>query len=72
MYGDYVLRIELWFEKIPDVRNSPRIIEILKEHNLLHSGLSGTVDFAENKRQPVIFRIYDSKQRSHRPSDHRY
>ncbi len=45
MYGDYALRIELWFENIPDVRNSPRLIEILKEHNLLHSGLSGTVDF---------------------------
>jgi hypothetical protein len=45
MYGDHALRIELWSGNMPDVRNSPRLIEILKEHNLLHSGLSGAVDF---------------------------
>jgi hypothetical protein len=47
MYGNHVLRIELWMGNKPDVRNCPRIIEVLKVHNLLHSGLSGKVDFVE-------------------------
>jgi hypothetical protein len=47
MYGNHALRIEIWRDSKPDIRNSPRIIELLKEHNLLHSGLSGTVDFVE-------------------------
>ncbi len=47
MYGDHALRIEIWIGNKPDVRNNPRLIEILKEHNLLHSGLSGEVDLIE-------------------------
>jgi hypothetical protein len=47
MYGNHALRIELWMGNKPDMRNCPKIIEILKEHNLLNSGLSGRVDFVE-------------------------
>lgn len=47
MYGNYALRIEIWRDDKPDMRNCPRIIEILKQHDLLHSGLSVTVDFLE-------------------------
>ena len=47
MYGNHALRIEIWRDGKPDIRNSPRIIELLNEHNLLHSGLSGSVDFVE-------------------------
>jgi hypothetical protein len=47
MYGNHALRIEVGIDKKPDVRNCSRIIELLKEYNLLHSGLSGTVDFVE-------------------------
>ena len=41
MYGNYALRIENWWhEGQPDPRNSPEMIAVLKEHNLLHSGLA--------------------------------
>jgi hypothetical protein len=47
MYGNHALRIEVWIDKKPDVRNCPRIIELLEEHGLLHSGLSGSIDFVK-------------------------
>jgi hypothetical protein len=40
MYGNYALRIENWYSDKPDLRNDPRMIDILKQHNLLHSGLA--------------------------------
>ncbi len=55
MYSDHALRIELWMGNQPDMRNSPRLIEILKEHNLLHSGLSGEVDFVELNANVLSF-----------------
>ena len=55
MYGDHALRIDVWIDKKPDLRNCPRIIELLKEHNLLHSGLSGTVDFVEMSGTQLSF-----------------
>jgi hypothetical protein len=45
MYGNHALRIEICMGNKPDPRNSHGIIELLKEHDLLHSGLSGSVDF---------------------------
>ncbi|MCK9414667.1 MAG: hypothetical protein M0Q53_20365 [Prolixibacteraceae bacterium] len=38
-YGNYALRIENWHSEKPDIRNNPRIIDILKQHDLLHPGL---------------------------------
>ena len=55
MYGNHALRIEIWRDDKPDIRNSPRIIEILKEHSLLHSGLSGVVDFVEIRNNQLSF-----------------
>lgn len=40
MYGNFALRIDNWFHpNKPDVRKEPRFINILNQHNLLHSGL---------------------------------
>jgi hypothetical protein len=55
LYGNYALRVEIWRDDKPDVRNCPRIIEILKAHNLLHSGLSGRVDFVEINGDQISF-----------------
>jgi hypothetical protein len=45
-YPDYTIRIEhMTIDNEPnDPRNDPRIISALKEHNLLHSGLSVTIN----------------------------
>jgi len=40
MYGDYVLKIDSWHSDKPDVRNDPRMISVLNQHGLLHSGLA--------------------------------
>jgi hypothetical protein len=45
LYPDYTFRIEFVTidNKLEDTRNDPRIISALKDHNLLHSGLSGEI-----------------------------
>ena len=40
LFGNYALRIENWSPDKPDVRSDPRIIALLKQHDLMHSGLS--------------------------------
>jgi hypothetical protein len=40
----YILRIEDWNLKKPDVRNDPRLIQALSDHDLLHSGLSVVIN----------------------------
>jgi len=47
LYGDYALRIDLWLGNEADPRNCERIIEIMKSHNILHSGLSGEINSIE-------------------------
>lgn len=44
MYGDYTFRVEIWMDNKPDVRNCAKMIEILKNHDLLHRGLYGAID----------------------------
>ncbi|MCX6221478.1 MAG: hypothetical protein NTZ69_10870 [Bacteroidia bacterium] len=39
MYGNYALRILNWHSDKTDIRNDPRMIDILKQHDLLHPGL---------------------------------
>lgn len=39
MYGNYALRIEYWHADKPDIRNDPRMIDLLNQYDLLHSGL---------------------------------
>lgn len=40
MYGNYALQIDSWSLVQPDKREDPRIIQLLIQNNLLHSGLS--------------------------------
>lgn len=46
-YPDYALRIEYAGGNEPDSRNHPRIINALKKHNLLHSGVSAVINSIE-------------------------
>ena len=39
MYGNHALRILHWRSDKPDIRNSSRMIDVLKQHDLLHQGL---------------------------------
>lgn len=57
MYGNHALRIEVWMDSKPDIRNCSRIIELLKKHNLLHSGLSGTIDLLEITGNQLSFKF---------------
>jgi hypothetical protein len=40
MFGNYALRIDNWHYDKPDTRNDPKLIAILNQHELLHSGLA--------------------------------
>jgi hypothetical protein len=40
MFGNYALEIENWYAGKPDVRKDPRMISLLEQNNLLHSGLA--------------------------------
>jgi hypothetical protein len=42
MFGNYALRIDNWHPGKPDVRDDPRMIAVLKQHDLFHSGLAFT------------------------------
>jgi hypothetical protein len=57
MYGSYALRIYYWHFDKPDIRNDPRIIQILNQHNLLHSGLSISSDSIEITGTQLTFRF---------------
>jgi len=46
-YQYYALRIENWYDRKPDMRNDPRIIQALEERHLLHSGLSVIINSIE-------------------------
>ncbi|TAL63405.1 MAG: hypothetical protein EPN88_12285 [Bacteroidetes bacterium] len=49
MYGNYALKIENGHFDKPDIRMDQRIINVLKQHDLLHSGLaisSGSIEIA--------------------------
>jgi hypothetical protein len=40
MFGNYALKIDNWHPDKPDLRKDPRIIALLIQNNLLHSGLT--------------------------------
>lgn len=44
---NYALIIGSWQKEIPDVRNDPKMVASLSEHNLLHSGLAITSSSVE-------------------------
>ena len=58
-YQDYAFRID--FIKIdnqpPDTRNDPRLIEALKDQNLLHSGLSASINSIEINGSLLTFKF---------------
>jgi hypothetical protein len=57
LYGNYALRIENWSPEKPDVRNDPRMITALKQHNLLHSGLSIGINSIEKIGTQLSFKF---------------
>ena len=46
-YQNYALRIDYMGGSKPDLRNDPRIIQSLKDRDLLHSGLTGAIQTLE-------------------------
>jgi hypothetical protein len=40
MFGNYALEIENWYAGKPDLRKDPRMISLLEQNKLLHSGLA--------------------------------
>ena len=55
-YQDYALKIEIWInDSNPDPRNDPGIIDALKEHDLLHSGLSVTINSVDISNTQLTF-----------------
>ena len=46
-YQNYALRIDFMEGSKPDLRNDPRIIQSLKDKELLHSGLTGAIQTLE-------------------------
>lgn len=40
LFQNFALRVEYWNNDNPDLRNDPQLIQSLKEHALLHSGVS--------------------------------
>jgi len=57
MYGNYALRIENWHSDNPDIRTDPRMISVLKQHDLLHSGLAITSSSIEITGTQLTFRF---------------
>jgi hypothetical protein len=62
MYGNYALRIGYWRFDKPDIRKDPRMIQILKQHNLLHSGLAILSSSIEITGTQLTFRFTISNQ----------
>jgi len=46
-YQCYALKIENWYDVKPDPRNGSEMIEVLRSHGLLHSGLGISIDTVE-------------------------
>jgi len=62
MYGNYALRIENWHSDKPDIRNNPRMIDILKQHDLLHPGLVISSSSIEISGTQLTFRFTVTNQ----------
>jgi hypothetical protein len=56
-FGNYALKVQKGFSDKPDIRNDPRLIAILKDHNLLHSGLAISASSIEITGTNLIFRF---------------
>jgi hypothetical protein len=54
---DYALKIENWSSDKPDIRKDPRMISVLNQHNLLHSGLSFSSSTLEISGNQLVFKF---------------
>jgi hypothetical protein len=57
MYGNYALKIENWHSDKPDLRNDPKMIAVLNQHDLLHSGLAISSSSIEIAGTQLTFRF---------------
>lgn len=56
IYPDFVLKVECWLNvNNNDLRNDPRIIASLADHDLLHSGLSVIINSVEKNGSQLTF-----------------
>jgi|WetSurMetagenome_2_1015567.scaffolds.fasta_scaffold00496_12 hypothetical protein len=62
VYGNYALRIDNWHSDNPDIRNNPLMIDILKQHDLFHSGLAITSSSLEIAGTQLTFRFTVTNQ----------
>ena len=62
MYGNYALRIENWRSDKPDIRNDRRMIDFLKQHDLLHPGLVISSSSIEISGTQLTFRFTVTNQ----------
>lgn len=62
MYGNYALRILNWRSDKPDIRKDPRMIDILKQHGLLHSGLAISSSSIEISGTQLTFKFTVTNQ----------
>ena len=56
-YGNYALKIENWYSENPDIRNDPKMMAILNQHNLLHSGLTISSSSIEITGTQLVFKF---------------
>ena len=58
MYGTYALKIDNWSHNSkPDLRKDPTLINILNQHNLLHSGLTISASSVDIQGSQLTFRF---------------
>jgi hypothetical protein len=57
MYGNYALRIQIWLGDKSQLINNPELIDVLKDHGLLHSGLEGRIDKISFSETKITFRF---------------
>ena len=57
IFGNYALEIENWNNGKPDVRKDPRIIALLKQNNLFHSGLALSSSSIEINGSQLIYKF---------------
>jgi hypothetical protein len=62
MSGYYALKIECWLTDKPDIRNDPRMIEVLKQNGLLHSGLTVSSSSIDIVGTQLIFKFTVTNQ----------
>ena len=62
MYGNYALKIANFFPGSQDIRNDPKMISLLSQHDLLHSGLAMSSSSIEITGTQLTFRFTVTNQ----------